>query len=402
MRLTPVRQTLSIRSDRPPFDRAPLDLHLLTLVRARSETAIIGAIRMYWPEDGSSADLEMTGAGIQHFPYDEIGATDDRGAQYRLEFDGDYLATTWQGVVRLLPPMPPGARWLDLIADGTNRLLRLDLVAGSQEPVASAGTTIEESPGLPAAEWLLAEAAESILRETWDRPGPPLQPLQSLQSLQSLQFLQLDLTEIISVLTEAGAVAPDSPTPGHLAALCRELGVIRHGITAPPAASLPGPWASIIAQRKARAAGPPPFLVASGPDVFTPLGTSLPEIDGTRLTLAALSSAGSESYLYMTASGLQDPVSPFEPGWRPWLSWWLKDPAGHWHMAIPVNYLTRSPDTGVLALRLTPPLTTYPDTIEVVVTGTSARIRAVVPVPGTPERERSGPSDRPEGGTLRG
>jgi hypothetical protein len=114
---------------------------------------------------------------------------------------------------------------------------------------------------------------------------------------------------------------------------------------------------------------------------------------------AALSSAGSESYLYLTASGLHDPVSPFEPGWRPWLSWWLKA-AGHWHMAIPVNYLTRSPDTGVLALRLTPPLATYPDTIEVVVTGTSARIRAVVPVPGAPGREPSGRPDRPGGGTL--
>jgi hypothetical protein len=213
--------------------------------------------------------------------------------------------------------MPPGARWLDLIADGTN-LLRLDLVAGSQEPLASAESTIEESPGLPAAEWLLAAAAESILRETWDRPGP------------DLKFLQLDLTEIISVLTDAGAIAADSPTPGHLAALCRELGVIRHGITA-----------------------------------------------------------------------LQDPVSPFERGWRPWLSWWLKV-AGHWHMAIPVNYLTRSPDTGVLALRLTPPLTTYPDTIEVVVTGTSARIRAVVPVPGPPGRAPSGRPDGPEGGTLGG
>jgi hypothetical protein len=360
-RLTPVRQTVSVRSDRAPFD-----LHLLTLVRARSETAIITAIRMYWPEDGSSADLEMTGAGVQHFPYDEIWGTDDRGAQYRLEFDGDNLTTTWQGVLRLLPPLPPGARWLDLIANGTSQLLRLDLVAGTTEPLASGGATIEESAGLPAAEWLLAAAAESILWETWDRPGP---------------FLQSYLTEIISVLTDAGAIAADSPTPGQLAALCRELGVIRHGITAPPAASLPGPWASIIAQGKARAAGPPPFLVAPGPDVFTPLGTSLPEIDGTRLTLAALSSAADESYLYVAASGLPEPVKRFEPGWRPWLSWWLKDPAGHWHMAIPANYLTRSPDTGVLALRLTPPLATYPDTIEVVVTGTSARLRAVVPVP---------------------
>ena len=383
LQLTPVWQTLSVRSDRAPFDRAPFDLHLLTLVRARSETAIIAAIRMYWPEDGSSADLEMTGAGVQHFPYDEIGATDDRGGQYRLEFDGDSGTTTWQGVLRPLPPMPPGTRWLDLIANGTSLLLRLDLDPGSPELPAPAGATIEVSAGLPAAEWLLAAAAEGILRETWDRPGP---------------FRQLYLTEITSVLTDAGAIAADSPTPGHLTALCRELGVIEHGITAPPAASLPGPWASIIAQRKARAAGPPPFLIAPGPDVFTPLGTSLPDIDGTRLTLAALSSAGGESFLYVAAGGLPEPVKRFEPGWRPWFLWWLKDPAGHWHMARPANYLTRSPDTGVLVLRLTPPLATYPDTIEVVVTGTSAQLRAIVPVPGAPERDRSGPPDRPEGG----
>ena len=376
-RLTPVRQTLRVRSDRAPFD-----LHLLTLVRARSETAIITAIRMHWPEDGSSADLEVTGAGVQHFPYDEIWATDDCGARYSLEFDGDSGTTTWQGVLRLLPAMPPGTRWLDLIANGTIQLLRLDLAAETREPLESAGATIEESAGLPAAEWLLAAAAESILWETWDRPGP---------------FIQSYLTHITSVLTDAGAIAADSPTPGQLAALCRELGVIRHGIIAPPAARLPGPWASIIAQRKARAAGPPPFLVAPGPDVFTPLGTSLPDMDGTRLTLAALSSAGGESFLYVAASGLREPVKRFEPGWRPWLSWWLKDPAGHWHMAIPANYLTRSPDTGVLALRLTPPLTTYPETIEVVVTGTSARLRAIVPVPGAPGLRPGGRTGQKEG-----
>ena len=161
-RLTPVRQTLRVRSDRAPFD-----LHLLTLVRARSETAIITAIRMHWPEDGSSADLEVTGAGVQHFPYDEIWATDDRGARYSLEFDGDSGTTTWQGVLRLLPAMPPGTRWLDLIANGTIQLLRLDLAAETREPLESAGATIEESAGLPAAEWLLAAAAEA----SCGRPG---------------------------------------------------------------------------------------------------------------------------------------------------------------------------------------------------------------------------------------
>ena len=380
-RLTPVGQTLRV-----PSDRAPFDLHLLTLVRTRSETAIVTAIRMYWPEDGSSADLEMTGAGIQHFPYDQLWATDDRGARYSLGFDGDSGTTTWQGVVRLLPPPPPGARWLDLIADGTSRLLRLDLDPGTPEPPASAGATIEESAGLSAAERLLATAAEDVLSHTWDWPG---------------RFIEPYLAEITSVLTDAGAIAADSPKPGQLAALCRKLGVVRHGIAAPPAASIPGPWASVIAQCEARAADPPPFLVTPGPDVFTPLDTSLPDIDGTPLTLAALSSAAGESYLHVAASGLPEPTVRYEPGWRPGLSWWLKDPTGHWHMATPANYLTLGTDTGVLSLRVIPPLVTYPDTMEVVVTGTSARVRAVVPIPGAPGRDRSGPPDWPGGGTLR-
>jgi hypothetical protein len=379
-RLTPVGQTLSVRSDRAPFD-----LHLLTLVRTRSETAIITAIRMHWPADGSSADLEMTGAGVQHFPYGQLWVTDDRGTRYSLEFDGHSGTTTWQGVVRLIPPPPPGARWLDLIADGTSRLLRLELDPGTPEPPASAGATIEESAGLSAAERLLAAAAEDVLSHTWEWPG---------------RFIEPYLAEVTSVLTDAGAIAADSPTPGQLAALCRELGVVRHGIAAPAAASIPGPWASIIAQREARAAGPSPARVARGPDVFTPLDTSLPDVDGTRLTLAALSSAAGESYLHVAASGLPEPTVRYEPGWRPGLSWWLKDPAGHWHLALPANYPTGGTDTGVLSLRLVPPLATYPDTIEVVVTGGSARVRAVVPVPGAPGRDRSGPPDGPGGGTL--
>jgi hypothetical protein len=51
---------------------------------------------------------------------------------------------------------------------------------------------------------------------------------------------------------------------------------------------------------------------------------------------------------------------------------WLKDPAGHWHLAVAASYLTRSTEVVVVPLRLIPPLAAYPDTIEVVVTGTSA------------------------------
>ena len=80
----------------------------MTLVRGPAEVAITTVIRMHWPDDGSSADLEMTGAGVQHLPYDQLWMTDDRGAQYSIELDGDGGTATWQGVARLLPPPPPG------------------------------------------------------------------------------------------------------------------------------------------------------------------------------------------------------------------------------------------------------------------------------------------------------
>ncbi len=361
---------------------------------------------MHWPEDGSSADLEMTGAGVHHFPYGKVGGVDDRGADYRLEFDGDGGTSSWQGVVRLLPPPPPGARWVDLIADGTTRLARVDLdppvpelptpelptpelpapELPAPELPASGPATIKASAGVPAAVRLLALEAEGLLAEAWNRRGPTVEP---------------ELGHITTVLADAGAIAADHPLPGQLADLCRRLHVAGHGITAPPAASIPGPWAYIIAQGSARAAGLPPFPAARGPNICTPLATGLPDIDGMQLALAGLSSAVSDSYLFAVASGLRPPGRRYHDGWRPGLSWWLKDPAGHWHLAVVADYLTRSPEVVVVPLRLIPPLAAYPDTIEVVVTGTSARVSAVVPVPGVPERDHAGAPEAPEGGTLR-
>jgi hypothetical protein len=49
--------------------------------------------------------------------------------------------------------------------------------------------------------------------------------------------------EIITVLTETGAIAADSPVPGQLAALCQRLGAAGHGITVRPASQIPARWA---------------------------------------------------------------------------------------------------------------------------------------------------------------
>lgn len=81
------------------------------------------------------------------------------------------------------------------------------------------------------------------------------------------------------MLTEAGAIAADSPLPGQLAALCQRLGAAGHGITVPAAEQIPAWWASVLAQRGA----PVP---AGGPDVFAPLAAVLPEADGAQFALA--------------------------------------------------------------------------------------------------------------------
>ena len=67
MRVAPIGRALRITSG-----RAPWTLHLMSLVRTQTQAVITVAMRMHWPPDGSSADLELTGAGPHHMPYDQL------------------------------------------------------------------------------------------------------------------------------------------------------------------------------------------------------------------------------------------------------------------------------------------------------------------------------------------
>jgi hypothetical protein len=85
-------------------DRAPWTLHLMSLVRTQTQAVITVAMRMHWPPDGSSADLELTGAGPHHMPYDQLWAVDDQGTRYAVRLEGGRGETvTWFGVARLSP-----------------------------------------------------------------------------------------------------------------------------------------------------------------------------------------------------------------------------------------------------------------------------------------------------------
>ena len=250
--------------------------------------------------------------------------------------------------------------------------MRAALMVRSPPTPNAAQVTVQENLGITAAERLLATEAEGILTAAWNLRGPGTAP---------------ELGKIATVLADAGALAPDSRASGQLAALCAQLGVIGHGITAPPDARIPGRWASSVAHRQARPTGRGSAAKAEG---FVPLAIVLPDIDGTRFALAGLSAAGGQSYLHVAASGLAEPARRLRPGWRPAFSVWLREPAGYWHLATPSDRLTRTQDTVVLPMRLTPPLTVMPDTFELEVAGPSARLRATVPVRAAQHRHEKG------------
>jgi hypothetical protein len=337
MRVTPIGRTLRVASD-----RAPSALHLMSLVRTETEAVITVVMRMSWPPDGSSTDLEITGAGPHHLPYEQLWAEDDQRTRYAVRFeDGDGGTAAWRGIARLSPVPPDAVRRLDLVGDGL-RLIQLPLRPGPA--AAHVAPAVTELVAIPPGERLLVAAAERILaggdlRESRQGTGP---------------------AELITVLTGAGVIAAHSPLPGQLAALCQRLGGNEHDITIAPAAELPAQWASVIARRDE----PVPA------DGAVPLAAALPDVDGTRFALAGLSTAAGESHLHVVSSGMPPPG----------LSWWLGDGAGNWHVATAGEPYALEDGTHAFRLRLTPPLAAVPGALEVEVTGPATRVRGTAAV----------------------
>jgi hypothetical protein len=345
-------------------DRAPWTLHLLSLVRTETEAVIPAVMRMHWPPDGSRADLELSGAGPYHLPYDRLWAADDRGARYVVSFaEGRSETVTWLGLLRLSPVPPPPVRRLDLVGDGT-LLIRLTL-ASPERP---------ERPE-PLGHWAVPMAVESVATG----PGERLLLLEGEHILATGDAggpaEGAGPGEIVTVLTDAGAIADGSPVPGQLAALRQRLGAAGHGITAPAAGEIPAPWASVLARRDA----PEP----AGGDVLVPLACVLPEMDGTRLVLAGLSTAAGTSHLHVVSSGLPRLTTRSAWDWTPGFSWWLRDGAGNWHVATTAGEpCTLGEGLQAFWLRLTPPLgpplDPVPGPAEIIVTGQTTRTRVPV------------------------
>lgn len=380
LRVTPIGRALPVASE-----RAPAILHFLSLVRTPAQALLTVTMRMYWPPDGSSTDLEITGAGPHHLPYGELRATDDQGSRYTVRFEhGTGGTATWHGLAELSPVPPSGTRRLDLAADGT-KLIELPLPPAvppgqANVPPGQASGGPGPPPAPPAAEPVLTPAGERLLvweaeriLATGDIRGP-------------VGAGWADPEEIITVLTDAGVVAASSPAADQLAALSQRFGAASSaGRTEPAAAVIPAQWTSVLAHW----AGAAPADVV---EVFAPVAVILPDLDGTQLVLAGLSVAAGQSHLHVISSGLPPRTARYTDRWLPGFSWWLRDSAGHWHLGTAAEPGTVGEDLQAFWLRWTPPLAAVPGPAEIVVTGPSTRVRATIVIPSGPIP--AGPEDR--------
>jgi hypothetical protein len=134
--------------------------------------------------------------------------------------------------------------------------------------------------------------------------------------------------------------------------------------------------------RLVRAAGLPGQGPPATQTAVAAAAVALPEIDGIRFAVAGLHSGWNRNVLYVVATGLPSP-SPGLPGGRgpdTGFSWWVRDSAGRWHVALFSGSEPGTSGESRLDLNIRPPLGPETGDVELVVTGPSARIRARVPL----------------------
>jgi hypothetical protein len=294
-------------------------------------------------------------------------AADDQDTRYHLVFHGEPGA----GVLTLHPdPLRP-IRWLDFTPASGEPATRIDL--GSQNPAPDITVTPKASnPG----ELLLDIIAARLL--TVAAGVPQNTPKQLTAARPGLVPHAADgLGDIITALQAAGVLSLFSPVPGQLAGLCASLGASGHGITAPPAGNLPGPWTGILTHCHRRK--PHPALV---PGKLATAAVELPELDGARVAILGLHHAADGTILHVLASGVTpEDEWAYGRGVRPLPVLWIRDSSGRWHTTH-TNGFSRLADTGEVMLRLAivPPLDHGTAWIDVVATGQLAEVRARLPL----------------------
>jgi hypothetical protein len=331
---------------------------------------------------------EFVPPGIEHngmyrpfavFPVHQFTARDDNGTCYAMGFSGrrGRRPTELAGEITLDPCPPPGIRWLELTTTG-EPAVRIDLNPGN-EPPDQAGVTVREA-GTGPGEHLLHHMAARLLLLALAFPHEiRLHP--AVPGPEPFSCVADGLGDAMAALQACGALSPLSPVPGQLAALCATLNISGHGITAPPAGELPGPWLSVLAHYRRRKPEQ-----ALGRDGCAAMAVAFPELDGIRLALLGLHNSDGRTVLYGHASGRTPPGPRRPPGAEldfP-LRIWVRDNAGRWHAtrAAARGWSVEAEDDSDMTMRLevVPPLSPATTGIEVLAAGQSAHARATLPL----------------------
>ena len=316
-----------------------------------------------------SADgARFTTAGWPFRPFTPFTAADDRGASYQIGFLGEMRPRE----LALRPDPSHQIRWLDLITAPGESAIRIDLDPPIPVPQVTV-TRTATSPG----ELLLDVIAARIL--TWAGASPADNAGQPAGADDRLRALVGDGPgDIVAALHAAGALSPASRVPGQLAGLCARLGISGHGITAPPDNDLPERWRSMLTSyhRREPSAGPAPGILAA-------TVAKLPELDGAQIAILGLHHGERGTIVHMLASGVM-----LEGDWqyaravRPLPALWIRDSSGRWHATNTngVSPMWGDPREVMLWLAVMPPLDRGTAWIDVVATGSSAEVRARLPL----------------------
>lgn len=355
LRVAPIGRLVQV-----PAEGMPSDLYLMAAVVMPGMTALSMIMRTRHSAD-PAADLAVSPFGQPGAVPDCLTAVDEHGSAYGLYFTGSPGPEEWDGFLNLRPGPAAGVRWLDLFADRAGALARIDVAASS--PPAE---VVAEPHLIPSGERLLTWVAERLLAGGGHGPRPP--------AIENLG-------EIVTALNEVGALSRHSPLPGQLAALCDCLGRGDHGIAVDAVADVPQPWADVldIYDGKGRPLIHPGTRPAAGTQTaVAAAAVALPEIDGVRFAVAGLLADWNRNILYVVATGLPAPGQgmPVGNALDMGFSWWLRDSAGHWHVAVPGRYDEGASGETRLNLSVLPPLGPDAGDVELLVTGRSARVRA--------------------------
>jgi hypothetical protein len=314
---------------------------------------------------------------------DGLTFTDDRGLTYQVSISGGGTSdgTWWASESTLAPTPPAGARWIDITPSAGGDPVRIglggpdltgtdltgpdltgtDLTGPDLTAAALAGAL--PPPGLPSAERLIDSLAADLLWSVlWHGRGDRSVALSG---------------GALPTLLAAGAVEPDAPALGRLAAVADRLAVrLPPEVTGRPTDTLPAAWENVLANWERRDDGG----LRDGRTGLAPASAVLPETDGAVFAVTGLASADRSLILRVLGWGWSAHRTP--GGWDlPWYSWWARDDAGRWHVARPaIAPIARAGGYAVTDLALAPPLHPAATRLEIMMTGPASQARTAIPL----------------------